>query len=93
MNTSQDCCLMLAPVLYLLVPKPSQLHSFSCCRLADNLPAATVFRNLKTNELQYEDGFKLGFVHEKRTVLNNHLTIIIKYHPIIRWVQDLFLSN
>lgn len=55
--------------------------------LADNLPAATVFRNLKTNELQYEDGFKLGFVHEKRTVLNNHLTIIIKYHPIIRLTE------
>ena len=57
------------------------------CRLADNLPAATVFRNLKTNELQYEDGFKLGFVHEKRTVLNNHLTIIIKYHQINKLVM------
>lgn len=52
--------------------------------LADNLPAATVFRNLKTNELQYEDGFKIGFIHQKMTVLNNHLNIIIKYHPIQR---------
>ena len=53
-------------------------------RLADNLPAATVFRNLKTNELQYEDGFKLGFVHGSQAILNNHLTIIIKYHAVKR---------
>lgn len=52
--------------------------------LADNLPAATVFRNLKSGVLQYEDGFKLGFVHDKRIILNNHLTIIIKYHPVVR---------
>ncbi len=52
--------------------------------LADNLPAATVFRNLKTNELQYEDGFKIGFIHQKRAILNNHLNIVIKYHPITR---------
>ncbi len=52
--------------------------------LADNLPAATVFRNLKTNELQYEDGFKIGFIHQKRAILNNHLNIVIKYHPIQR---------
>lgn len=62
------------------------LRSF---RLADNLPAATVFRNLKTGALQYEDGFKLGFVHDGRIVLNNHLTIIIKYHPIPRSVPSL----
>ncbi len=55
-------------------------------RLADNLPAATVFRNVKTNELQYEDGYKLGFKHQKRTILNNHLTIVINYHPVIRYV-------
>ena len=78
MSTSQDCLLSHVSIYIAFT------ITFSCYRLADNLPAATVFRNLKTNELQYEDGFKLGFVHEKRTVLNNHLTIIIKFHPIIR---------
>ena len=58
---------------------PASLH-----RLADNLPAATVFRNLKTNELQYEDGFKLGFSHGSHIVINNHLNIVIKYHAITR---------
>ena len=53
-------------------------------RLADNLPAATVFRNLKTSELQYEDGFKLGFVHKGAVVVNNHLSINIKYHRVTR---------
>lgn len=76
-------------LLFILAPTSTLLIiALFFCRLADNLPAATVFRNLKTNELQYEDGFKLGFVHEKRTVLNNHLTIIIKFHPIARWVWD-----
>ena len=62
------------------------LYSF-VYRLADNLPAATVFRNLKTGELQYEDGYKLGFKHQTRTILNNHLTIVINYHPITRSVD------
>jgi len=53
-------------------------------RLADNLPAATVFRNLKTGELQYEDGFKIGFTHQGKVLLNNHLTIIIKFHRVKR---------
>ena len=67
----------------------SNYVSLTVCnkRLADNLPAATVFRNLKTEALQYEDGFKVGFVHDGRIILNNHLTIIIKYHPVIRSVH------
>lgn len=56
-------------------------------RLADNLPAATVFRNLKTGELQYEDGFKIGFTHQGKVLLNNHLTIIIKFHRVKRYVR------
>lgn len=60
-------------------------------RLADNLPAATVFRNLKTQELQYEDGFKLGFAHGTQFILNNHLTIIIKYHAVKRYAGKVFV--
>ena len=59
-------------------------HDYTVHMLADNLPAATVFRNLKTNELQYEDGFKLGFVFEQNVFLNNHLNLVIKYHPVQR---------
>ena len=61
-----------------------QPYSSRGTRLADNLPAATVFRNLKTNELQYEDGFKLGFVFERNVFVNNHLNLVIKYHPVQR---------
>ncbi|CAI8029561.1 Transmembrane 9 superfamily member 7, partial [Geodia barretti] len=50
--------------------------------LADNLPAATVFKNLKSGELQYEDGFKLGFSYTSHVVINNHLKIRIKYHAV-----------
>lgn len=50
--------------------------------LADNLPAATVYRNLKTGELQYEDGFKIGFQRFKRHILNTHLHLTIKYHHL-----------
>ncbi|XP_064383438.1 transmembrane 9 superfamily member 4-like [Halichondria panicea] len=50
--------------------------------IADNLPAASVFKNLKTNELQYEDGYKLGFISNDKYILNNHLTIVIKYHDL-----------
>ena len=53
-------------------------------RLADNLPAATVFRNLKTGDLQYEDGFKVGFMHHQKAFINNHLTMIIKFHRVKR---------
>jgi len=36
--------------------------------LIDNLPAATAFKNINTKELQYEDGFKLGFVVEGKVI-------------------------
>ena len=51
-------------------------------RLVDNLPAATVFKNLDTGEYQYEDGFKIGFEMQKDLFLNNHLHFIIEYHPV-----------
>ena len=40
------------------------IELYACYRLIDNLPAATAFKNINTKELQYEDGFKLGFVVE-----------------------------
>ena len=41
-----------------------------------------MFKNLKSGELQYEDGFKLGFSYTSHVVINNHLKIRIKYHAV-----------
>ena len=49
-------------------------------RLIDNLPCATKFKLLGSDEEQYEHGFKLGFVKDKVAYLNNHLKFILKYH-------------
>ena len=62
-------------------------------RLVDNLPAATVFKNLKTGELQYEDGFKLGFSYTSHVVINNHLKIRIKYHTIPKLVPVVIVAS
>jgi hypothetical protein len=35
-------------------------------RLTDNLPAATKYELLDSNEVQYEHGYKLGFVSEDK---------------------------
>ncbi|XP_065890700.1 transmembrane 9 superfamily member 4-like [Dysidea avara] len=56
--------------------------------LIDNLPAATAFKNINTKELQYEDGFKLGFVVEGKVFLNNHLDMTIRYHPVTSTADD-----
>ena len=61
-------------------------------RLVDNFPAATVFKNLKTGELQYEDGFKLGFSYTSHVVINNHLKIRIKYHTIPKLVPCSYVT-
>lgn len=61
-----------------------EFYKLTVYRIADNLPAASVFRNLKTDQFQYEDGYKLGFVLDKLVALNNHLTIVIKYHAVER---------
>ncbi len=56
----------------------------SSLRIMDNLPAASVFKNLKTNEFQYKDGYKLGFINDDTHtfILNNHLTLVLKYHEL-----------
>lgn len=48
--------------------------------LVDNLPCATKFALLDTNEIQYEHGYRLGFEKDGKTYLNNHLKILLKYH-------------
>lgn len=50
------------------------------CRLIDNLPCATKYRLLDTDEVQYEHGYKLGYVKDKVAYINNHLKFNLKYH-------------
>jgi len=48
--------------------------------IVDNLPCATVFQIPETTELQYEPGFRLGFVRGDKAYINNHLSLQLKYH-------------
>ncbi len=48
--------------------------------LVDNLPCATKFRLLDTNEDQYEHGYALGYTRGDRVYINNHIKLILKYH-------------
>lgn len=48
--------------------------------IIDNLPCATVFQLKDTKEVQYEPGFRLGFIHEGKAYINNHLNLLLKYH-------------
>jgi len=48
--------------------------------ITDNLPCATKFELLETGEVQYEHGYKLGFVKDGKAYLNNHLRLVLKYH-------------
>lgn len=48
--------------------------------LVDNLPCATKFNLLDSNEEQYESGYQLGYQKDGQYFLNNHLKLILKYH-------------
>ena len=48
--------------------------------IVDNLPCATVFQLPEMPEPQYEPGFRLGFVRDGKMYINNHLTLLLKYH-------------
>lgn len=53
---------------------------FLCFSLVDNLPCATRVANQESDSVQYEHGYRLGFLHNKNVALNNHLKIILHYH-------------
>ena len=55
-------------------------HEYFIHLIMDNLPCATRFELPDTKEVQYEPGFRLGFVKDGRTYLNNHLKFTLKYH-------------
>jgi transmembrane 9 superfamily protein 2/4 len=47
--------------------------------LTDNLPCSTKIK-LKSNEDQYEHGYRLGFTDDQKVYLNNHLKLVLRYH-------------
>lgn len=55
-------------------------HQYSVHLLIDNLPCATKFEIPETSQVEYEHGYKLGFVENNIPYINNHLTFILKYH-------------
>lgn len=48
--------------------------------IVDNLPCATEFQMMDSDQVQYEHGYKLGFVKDGKVYLNNHLKMYLKYH-------------
>ncbi len=50
--------------------------------LVDNLPCATKFQNVNSQEILYEHGYRLGIYTKKstETYLHNHLIIKLHYH-------------
>jgi len=55
-------------------------QEYSVHLLTDNLPCATKFQMLDTGDVQYEHGYKLGFMKDGVAYLNNHLRLVLKYH-------------
>ena len=50
--------------------------------LVDNLPCATKFQHVDTNEVLYEHGYRLGLYSKvsNDVHLNNHLIMKLHYH-------------
>ncbi|BES88903.1 unnamed protein product [Nesidiocoris tenuis] len=57
-------------------------HEYVVHLLVDNLPCATKIHIPDTNEDQYEQGYKLGFMVQNKAFINNHLKLILHYHTI-----------
>lgn len=60
-------------------------HEYFVHLLLDNLPVATRFTLGKSasddiSSVQYEHGYRLGFVKDDTSYINNHLTLIVRYH-------------
>ncbi|PVD23032.1 hypothetical protein C0Q70_16294 [Pomacea canaliculata] len=55
-------------------------HDYYIHLIMDNLPCATRFEMMESKEVQYEHGYKMGFVNGKEVYLNNHLKLLLSYH-------------
>lgn len=48
--------------------------------MVDNLPCITRYQIENSNEVIYENGYRLGWENNNRYYVNNHLDIILRYH-------------
>ncbi|KAG7170764.1 transmembrane 9 superfamily member 4-like [Homarus americanus] len=55
-------------------------HEYYVHLLVDNLPCATKFMMVETQEQVYERGYKLGYIYDNKVYINNHLKFILSYH-------------
>lgn len=55
-------------------------HEYSVHLLVDNLPCATRTINRESQQIQYEHGYKLGYIDDNKYFINNHLNFILLYH-------------
>ncbi|KAL0273474.1 UNVERIFIED_CONTAM: hypothetical protein PYX00_006129 [Menopon gallinae] len=56
-------------------------HEYFVHLLVDNLPVATRFVDPETKESSFKLGYKLGEYIYQDALINNHLNIILYYHP------------
>lgn len=90
-----------ANVVYSVYQRDSMPALYNICiiffsRLTDNLPCATKFQLLDSGEIQYEHGYKLGFVKDDKvsqknvkrsiTMATSNLIQILLDH--LGWVRD-----
>ncbi len=64
--------------------------------IVDNLPVATQFLMPDTNVMQYEPGFRLGYLdknNKNKGYINNHLKFILSYHILDESVSNQKDSN
>ncbi|KAL5016485.1 hypothetical protein ScPMuIL_006074 [Solemya velum] len=88
MATNKDCEVLCNPAQPVTTITEAQAktvierikHSYYVHLIIDNLPCATKFKLLDSDEVQYEHGYKLGFVRDEVAYINNHLKILLKYH-------------
>ncbi|ESN98735.1 hypothetical protein HELRODRAFT_66664 [Helobdella robusta] len=48
--------------------------------LTDNLPCSTPIKSTKSEEEQYEHGYRLGIVKDDKVYLHNHIKMMLDYH-------------
>lgn len=56
--------------------------------IIDNLPVATQFELPgETKEMQYEPGFRMGYLKDGKAAINNHLRLTLSYHKTEEYAE------
>lgn len=81
MHVNETCKVMCKRTL--TSEQTKQLHSFiqdsyNVHLLTDNLPCSTKIES--ANEVQYEHGYRLGYVRDGKAYVNNHMRLMLEYN-------------